>query len=103
MIETAAEDEPWQAAREFVRAREDARTDLMRARHRLSKLLLRQGLVWPKSACSRQHGVWLNQLSFSYAPLMLSFDEAHWAVQQATSRRDRLHDSALVGIVGGSL
>jgi hypothetical protein len=34
-----------EAARDLVRAREDARADLMRARHRLSKLLLRQGLV----------------------------------------------------------
>jgi transposase len=31
-----------EAARDLVRAREDARGDLMRARHRLSKLLLRQ-------------------------------------------------------------
>ncbi len=32
------------AARDLVRAREDARGDLMRARHRLSKLLLRHGM-----------------------------------------------------------
>jgi transposase len=32
-----------EAARDLVRAREDARADLMRARHRLSKLLLRRG------------------------------------------------------------
>jgi len=35
-----------EAARDLVRAREDARSDLMRTRHRLSKLLLRQGIVW---------------------------------------------------------
>ena len=35
-----------EAARDLVRAREDCRSDLMRARHRLSKLLLRHGLVW---------------------------------------------------------
>jgi transposase len=33
-------------ARDLVRAREDTRTDLMRARHRLSKLLLRHGIVY---------------------------------------------------------
>jgi hypothetical protein len=33
-----------EAARALVRAREDARGDLMRARHRLSKLLLRHGM-----------------------------------------------------------
>jgi transposase len=39
-----------EAARDLVRAREDARADLMRARHRLSKLLLRHGLVWQGAA-----------------------------------------------------
>jgi transposase len=34
-------------ARDLVRAREDARGELMRARHRLSKLLLRHGRVPP--------------------------------------------------------
>jgi transposase len=34
-----------EAARDLVRAREDCRGDLMRTRHRLSKLLLRQGIV----------------------------------------------------------
>jgi transposase len=35
-----------ETARDLVRAREDCRGDLMRARHRLSKLLLRQGNVY---------------------------------------------------------
>jgi transposase len=35
-----------EAARDLVRAREDCRGDLMRARHRLSKLLLRRGIVY---------------------------------------------------------
>jgi transposase len=34
-----------EAARDLVRAREEVRADLMRARHRISKLLLRHGLV----------------------------------------------------------
>lgn len=35
-----------EAARDLVRAREDVRADLMRARYRVSKLLLRHGLVY---------------------------------------------------------
>src|SRR5206468_5972909 len=35
-----------EAARDLVRAREDVRRDLMRCRHRLSKLLLRHGIVY---------------------------------------------------------
>ena len=37
-----------EAARDLVRAREDCRGDLMRARHRLSKLLLRHGIVYSR-------------------------------------------------------
>ena len=35
-----------EAARDLVRAREDCRGDLMSARHRVSKLLLRQGIIY---------------------------------------------------------
>ena len=35
-----------EAARDLVRAREATRKDLMSARHRVSKLLLRQGIVY---------------------------------------------------------
>ena len=35
-----------EAVRDLVRARDDARADLRRVRHRLSKLLLRQGIVY---------------------------------------------------------
>src|SRR5215472_12867333 len=37
-----------EAVRDLVRAREDARADLMRVRHRLSKLLLRQGRMYSR-------------------------------------------------------
>ena len=50
-VPTVAEE----AARDLVRAREDARADLMRARHRLSKLLLRQGLVFAGAAWTQAH------------------------------------------------
>jgi len=48
-----------EAARDLVRAREDVRGDLMRARHRLSKLLLRQGILWTGGqAWTGRHDVW---------------------------------------------
>ncbi|GBD30717.1 hypothetical protein HRbin32_01826 [bacterium HR32] len=40
-------DEEHEALRDLTRAREDARVDLLRARHRLSKFLLRLGIVPP--------------------------------------------------------
>ena len=39
-----------EAARDLVRAREDVRCDLPRARHRVSKLLLRHGQVYPRAS-----------------------------------------------------
>ncbi len=48
-----------EAARDLVRAREDARGDLMRARHRLSKLLLRHGAVYEATAWTKAHDAWL--------------------------------------------
>ena len=54
-----------EAARDLVRAREDARGDLMRARHRLSKLLLRQGIVYSGGqAWTAVHEGWLRRQRF---------------------------------------
>src|SRR3954447_470462 len=49
-----------EAARDLVRAREDVRGDLMSARHRLSKLLLRQGIVYHGGKpWTASHDLWL--------------------------------------------
>jgi hypothetical protein len=93
--------EPFEeAARDLVRAREDARGDLMRARHRLSKLLLRHGLVYERSAWTLAHDVWLRRQRFASPPLMLAFDEGYGAVLQAKTRRDAL-DRAIAELASG--
>src|SRR5690606_20722038 len=49
-----------EGARDLVRAREDCRRDLMSARHRVSKLLLRQGVVYYGGhAWTKVHDTWL--------------------------------------------
>jgi transposase len=78
-----------EAARDLVRAREDARSDLMRARQRLSKLLLRHGLLWERNAWTGEHDRWLRSLRFS-GMLGVCFDEGYGTVLQAKARRDRL-------------
>ncbi|SDO95241.1 Transposase [Actinacidiphila guanduensis] len=75
-----------EAARDLVRAR----GDLMRARHRLSKLLLRQGLLWEGSAWTAEHESWLRSLSSERVGVRLAFDEAFDAVLSVRARRDRL-------------
>jgi transposase len=79
-----------EAARDLVRAREDARGDLMRARHRLSKLLLRHGLVYEGSAWTLAHDAWLRRQRFSSRSFSRAFDECYTAVLQARGRRDCL-------------
>jgi transposase len=54
-----------EAARDLVRAREDVRGDLMSARHRVSKLLLRSGRVWSGgTAWTGAHHAWLRRQTF---------------------------------------
>jgi transposase len=79
-----------EAARDLVRAREDARGDLMRARHRLSKLLLRHGLVYDATAWTRAHDVWLRRQRFESGPLAIVFDECYGRMLDAKNRRDAL-------------
>jgi transposase len=88
-----------EAARDLVRAREDARGDLMRARHRLSKLLLRHGSVYEGSAWTLAHDTWLRRQRFGSGPLALTFDESYGAVMQAKARRDAL-DRAIAELAG---
>lgn len=84
-----------EAARDLVRAREDARGDLMRARHRLSKLLLRHGLVYDATAWTRAHDQWLRRNRFGSGPLSVVFDECYARMVDAKTRRDSL-DKAIV-------
>jgi transposase len=86
-----------EAARDLVRAREDVRGELMRARHRTSKLLLRQGIVWSGGAgWSLAHHAWLRRQSFPGRPgLQIAYESAYEAVLLAQSRRERL-DKAIV-------
>jgi transposase len=63
-----------EAARDLVRAREDARLDRMRDRHRLSKFCLRHGRLLPGSSWSVTRRIWLSQQRFEFAAEQLTFD-----------------------------
>ncbi|MGK2901980.1 MAG: IS110 family transposase [Mycobacterium sp.] len=80
-----------EAARDLVRAREDCRGDLMRARHRLSKLLLRHGIVYDDGAAwTTKHDRWLAGQHLSGAATQAAFDAEYETVLQIKARRDRL-------------
>jgi len=83
-----------EAARDLVRAREDARGDLMRARHRLSKLLLRQGIVYCGGhAWTGKHDAWLRSQRFELTGLQLAYDSAYETMLHTLDRRDRLDNA----------
>ena len=80
-----------ETARDLVRAREDCRGDLMRARHRLSKLLLRHGIVYHDGdAWTGRHDAWLRRQRFDQPALQLAFESDYETVLTTTARRDRL-------------
>ncbi|OQM78074.1 IS110 family transposase [Rhodococcus sp. 66b] len=83
-----------EAARDLVRAREDCRGDLMRARHRLSKLLLRHGIVYYGGAAwTGAHDQWLRREAapqLTAPATATAFDADYDHVLTMVARRDRL-------------
>jgi transposase len=86
-----------EAARDLVRVREDCRSDLMGARHRLSKLLLRHGHVYQgREAWTVTHDGWLRGIRLPERHAHDAFESAYEAVVQVKARRDRLDEQITV-------
>jgi transposase len=81
-------------ARDLFRARDDTRVDLMRARHRLSKLLLRHGIVYSGGKTwNGVHERWLRSQRFELPGTTAAFDAAFDAVLATSACRDRLDEA----------
>ncbi len=66
----------------------------MTARHRVSKLLLRQGVVYAGGkAWTGRHELWLRAQRFDNPALQLSYDAAYDAMLACVDRRNRLDDA----------
>ncbi|MGH8965963.1 MAG: IS110 family transposase, partial [Actinomycetes bacterium] len=78
--------------RDLVRAIEDVRGDLMRARHRLGKLLLRRGERYPGpgGAWTGKHLAWLRGLSFDDVCSQATFADYLASVELLIGRRSSL-------------
>jgi transposase len=63
-----------EAARDLIRAREDARLERMAARHGLSKLLLRNGRRLPGKSWGVARRRWLGGQRFEFSALQLAYD-----------------------------
>ena len=82
----------FEAARDLARAREQVRVDLMRCRHRLSKLLLRHGRVWDRSTWTKVHRQWLHAQRFEHQNTELAFSDNLAACDGLTARKDALDE-----------
>src|SRR3954451_23350618 len=90
------------ALRDLVRAREAVRVDLMRCRHRLSKLLLRHGLRFDDGrAWTDRHRAWLAGVELGHDAAQATLMDAIGAVDTLVHRRDEL-EREIVARLGGS-
>jgi transposase len=81
-----------EALRDVVRAREAAKKDELRAKHRLSKFLLRQGRRPPEgvNAWTGKYWIWLNTVKFEYAAQEATLLDYRTEVERAADRIERL-------------
>jgi transposase len=77
-----------EALRDLCRAREDAKQDLMRCRHRLSKMLVRRSLRYAagKRSWTHAHRQWLRSLRWEYSSEQAVFDDYLRAIEQIEER-----------------
>jgi transposase len=81
-----------EALRDLVRAREDVRGDLMRARHRLAKLLLRHDIRFdgPERNWTQAHLRWLSGVAFEQPGSQRAFGDYFGGVHALLVRRGQL-------------
>jgi transposase len=90
-------DEAHEALRNLVRSRSDAKADALRAKHRLSKFLLRQGERPPVGvrSWSAKYDVWLNRVTFPHAADQVVLEDYRAVVRAAVDRVRRLEQALM--------
>jgi transposase len=80
-----------EALRDLVRARDAVRQDLMRCRHRLSKLLLRHGIRFDDGrAGTERHRAWLTGVTLCWPAAQSTLADAIGTVDVLVHRRETL-------------
>jgi transposase len=75
-----------EAVRDLARARDDARDDVQRARHRLGKLLLRRGLHYAGRNWTKAHRQWVKTITWDHVAERAVVDDYLLAIEQVESR-----------------
>jgi transposase len=79
-----------EAVRDLCRARDDARGDLQRCRHRLGKLLLRRGLHYSGRNWTRGHRQWVDGLSWAHDAERVVVEDYWLAIDHVEARLSEL-------------
>jgi transposase len=88
-----------EALRDLVRAREAVRVDLMRCRHRLSKLLLRHGIRFDDGrAWTERHRQWLATITLQWPAAQATLLDARGAIDALCHRREQLEQGIIAMI-----
>jgi len=91
-----------EALRDLVRARETLRLDLMRARHRLSKMLMRHGVQFDDGrAWTDRHRTWLKTVCLDWPAAQTTLLDLEGVIDVLVHRRDHL-EREIVAILPGS-
>ena len=75
-----------EAVRDLARARDDARADLQRCRHRLGKMLVRRGLHYAGRNWTRGHRQWIDTLTWIHDAERAVVDDYLLAIGQTETR-----------------
>ena len=82
-----------ESVRHLARRREQVRGDVMRARHRVSKLLLVHGRVYGEpTTWNQRHRQWLSRQEFEHEPTELVFVDLLAALDGHVARREALEE-----------
>lgn len=90
-----------EAMRDLVRAREDVRGDLMRARHRVAKLLLRHDLRFEGNNWTQRHLDWLGRVALPEPVAQSVLLDGIGAIDALLVRRESL-ETQMASLVEGS-
>jgi len=75
-----------EAVRDLARARDDAREDLQRCRHRLGKLLVRRGLHYAGKNWTQAHRRWVDSLTWTHAAERAVVEDYQLAIDHTEAR-----------------
>lgn len=92
-----------EALRDLVRAREDAKEDELRAKHRLTKFLLRHELKPPKrvNKWTKKYRQWLDTLKFDNSKSQVVFQEYYHQLKELEQRILRLDEAIKIEATQG--